>query len=220
MITGVHLDGFFRTASPPLPFPTHTLSLRLLSASIGRSVRIRQCLPSFYPPLFLLLCPSRFFFSAFGFVCGAGVYCEKKKKEADVMHCHIWVSPCFFFLLVTFVLLSHRHLALAALLPTRSSSSESSSEEPPSSAAAVAWSGPAPGDRFGSGDTIVGEWQVTPQNQKVVSPSFRLCMGGEDGCGATIWPEVVEESEGSYHVSLYVPMSTFSLLSSRKKKRI
>jgi len=55
----------------------------------------------------------------------------------------------------------------------------------------------------------VGEWQVTPQNQKVTSPSFRLCVGGEGGCGATVWPEVVEESEGSYRVSLYVPTSTF-----------
>jgi len=129
------------------------------------------------------------------------------------MHCRLWASPfCFFTFLF---LLSHRHLALAAHLPTRSpSSSESYSEDPSSSSSSsaaaysVAWSGPAPGDRFGSGDTIVGEWQVTPQNQKVVSPSFRLCMGGEDGCGATIWPEVVEESEGSYHVSLTAPSVT------------
>jgi hypothetical protein len=122
------------------------------------------------------------------------------------MHCRLWACPTSCFLLVTLTfLLSHRHLALAALLPARSSS-----EEPPSSAAySVAWSGPAPGSRFGSGDTIVGEWQVTPQNQKVVSPSFRLCMGGEDGCGATIWPEVVEESEGSYYVSLYVRRRLF-----------
>jgi hypothetical protein len=135
-----------------------------------------------------LLCVLGFFFFFFN-----------KKNPPDVMHCRLWASPsCFFLLLVTF--LSHRrhHLALAAVLHTRSSSS------PSSAAYSVAWSGPAPGDRFGSGDTIVGEWQVTPQNQKVVSPSFRLCVGGEDSCGATIWPEVVEESEGSYYVSLYV----------------
>jgi hypothetical protein len=57
-----------------------------------------------------------------------------------------------------------------------------------------------PGDRFGPGDTITGEWQTT---QNVVSPSFKLCAGGEDGCGATVWPEVVE-SAGYYHVSLCV----------------
>lgn len=176
------------------PDPAHTFSLRLLSAFIGRSVRIRQCLRSFYPPFVpSSVAPCAFFPGLLWSWCF-------KKKEPDVMHCRIWASPsCFFFLLITFLLLSHRHLALAAL-PMRSPST--SSEEPSSAAYSVAWTGPAPGDRFGSGDTIVGKWQVTPQNQKVVSPSFRLCMGGEDGCGATIWPEVVEEREGSYHVSL------------------
>lgn len=205
MITGVHTScaeecGWLVPSNfiPSPQVPTHTFSLRLLSAFIGRSVRIRQCLRSFYHPCPFFFAPCAFFFWDFWIIV---VLVKKKRNRTDVMHCRIWPSPSCFFFLVTF-LLSHRRLALAALLPTRSSS-----EEPPSSAAAaysVAWSGPAPGDRFGSGDTIVGEWQVTPQNQKIVSPSFRLCMGGEDGCGATIWPEVVEESEGSYYVSLYV----------------
>jgi hypothetical protein len=76
------------------------------------------------------------------------------------------------------------------------------------------WSSPAPGDRFGPGDTITGEWQVTSesQDQKVVSPSFRLCAGGKDGCGATVWPEVIvdEESTGYYYVSLCVRASALS----------
>ena len=210
MITGVlHPAGWFNfplelhhlpsSLSPQVPLLAS--SHRLLSAFIGR-FRSYQAVPTFFlSPLSLLLCPLRVFFFRFGLVCcGPG----KKKKEPDVMYCRGLCASSCRFLLVTF--LSHRHLTLAALLPTRSSSS-SSSEEPSSAAYSVAWSGPAPGDRFGSGDTIVGEWQVTPKNQKVVSPSFRLCAGGgEDaGCGAAIWPEVVEESEeGSYYVSLYV----------------
>ena len=66
-----------------------------------------------------------------------------------------------------------------------------------------------PGDRFGSGDTITGEWQTT---QNVISPSFKLCEGSEGGCGATVWPEVVVESADYYHVSLCVRRVSFFLL--------
>jgi len=115
------------------------------------------------------------------------------------MHYRLWSS---FFLLVT---VFPRHLALAAPPTRRSPSSSSEEQEEPSSAspaASVVWSSPAPGDRFGPGDIITGEWQVTAQ--KIVSPSFRLCAGGEGGCGATVWPQVVEQSAGHYSVSLYV----------------
>ncbi|KAI9510641.1 hypothetical protein F5148DRAFT_1178045 [Russula earlei] len=108
------------------------------------------------------------------------------------MRCYIFI---FFFLLVTTLPL---HLAHAAL-PSRSSSEDDS----PFS---VAWSYPAPGDRFGPGDVIMGEWKVT--GPKVVSPSFRLCAGGEGSCGATVWPEVVAESGGSYTVNLTAPNVT------------
>jgi hypothetical protein len=118
---------------------------------------------------------------------------------------HSRLSSSYIFLLVL-VLVLPRHLAFAAPLNRRSSSSSSSSEES-SAPAAIVWNSPAPGDLFGPGDTIRGEWQVTSEseNPKVVSPSFRLCAGGEDGCGATIWPEViVDESTGYYYISLYV----------------
>ena len=218
MITGVllhpvpkNVGGWFpRTPSlPPSPFNLFSPP----SLRFHRPVRSYQAVPTFF------LSPCPFFFTPCIFIWSVvrpgNWKKKKKKKERDVMHCHLWASSYCFFL-VTF--LFHRHLALAALLPTRSSSS---SEEPSSEAYSVAWSGPAPGDRFGSGDTIVGEWQVTPQSQKIVSPSFRLCMGGQDGCGATIWPEVVKESEGSYYVSLYVRHRLFFfffLVSSRKKE--
>jgi hypothetical protein len=120
------------------------------------------------------------------------------------MHSRLWSSCFFFFIIISIIIVLPRHLALAAPLNRRS---PSSSSEESSAPAAIVWSSPAPGDRFGPGDTIRGEWQVTSesQNQKVVSPSFRLCAGGEDGCGATIWPEViVEESTGYYYISLYV----------------
>jgi hypothetical protein len=126
------------------------------------------------------------------------------------MHCRLWASSSCFLLVTA---LSRRHLALAALPPPLARS-PSSSEEPSAAHYSVVWSSPAAGDRFGPGDTIVGEWQVTPH--KVVSPSFRLCVGAEDGCGATVWPEVVEESEGSYFASLYVRRRPF--LSSKWKK--
>jgi hypothetical protein len=113
------------------------------------------------------------------------------------MHCRLWASSCFLLLVTP---LSRQHLALAAL------STRSSSEEKSSAAYSVLWSSPASGDQFGPGDTIVGEWQVTPE--KVVSPSFRLCVRGEDGCGATVWPKV-EESDGSYSVSMYVRRQLF-----------
>ncbi|KAF8261531.1 hypothetical protein EI94DRAFT_1810153 [Lactarius quietus] len=68
-------------------------------------------------------------------------------------------------------------------------------------ASAVVWSSPAPGDRFSSGDTIIGKWQTS---ERVVSPSFGLCTAGENDCGTTVWPEV-KESAGYYLVSLAVP---------------
>jgi hypothetical protein len=76
------------------------------------------------------------------------------------------------------------------------------------------------GDRFGPGDAVMGKWQVTA-GPNVVSPSFRLCAGGKDGCGATVWPEVVEESSGTYHASLYVrhPLFDFLLFYERKKEK-
>lgn len=68
-------------------------------------------------------------------------------------------------------------------------------------ASAVVWGSPAPGDRFSSGDTIIGKWQ---SSEKVVSPSFGLCTAGDNHCGTTVWPEV-KESAGYYLVSLAVP---------------
>ncbi|KAH9964617.1 hypothetical protein BC827DRAFT_947576 [Russula dissimulans] len=114
------------------------------------------------------------------------------------MHCRLG------FLLVAAFPWHHHLLALAALSARSSSSSEDTSTASSSSSSSVAWSSPAPGDRFGPGDAIVGKWQVTA-GSKVVSPSFRLCAGGQDGCGSTVWPEVVEESPGSYHASLTAP---------------
>lgn len=84
-------------------------------------------------------------------------------------------------LLASFLLVTSRRLAVLA------------------QASAVVWSSPAPGDRFSSGDTIIGKWQ-TPE--KVVSPSFGLCTAGENDCGAMVWPEV-KESAGYSLVSLY-----------------
>lgn len=184
-----------RTSSPraaPSPSPL------CFSFHLRRPVRslIRQSLSFFlFPFFFLFRCCS----------CCIGL-----------MH-----PPCpwsCLFLLVISVIILPRHLALAAP-PTRRSPSSSSEEASSSSSvssapASIVWSSPAPGDRFGPGDTITGEWQVTSesQNQKVVSPSFRLCAGGEDGCGATVWPEVIvdEESTGSYYVSLCVRASALS----------
>lgn len=57
--------------------PTHTSSLRLLSAFIGRSVRIRQCLRSFYPPCPFFFAPLRFLF----FLVCCGPPGKKKKKR-------------------------------------------------------------------------------------------------------------------------------------------
>ncbi|KAH9075658.1 hypothetical protein EDB83DRAFT_2515359 [Lactarius deliciosus] len=86
-------------------------------------------------------------------------------------------------LLAGFLLVTSRRLAVLAQAST------------------VVWNSPTPGDRFSSGDTIIGKWQ-TPG--KVVSPSFGLCTAGENHCGATVWPEV-KESAGYYLVSLAVP---------------
>lgn len=177
------------SSSPPSPFFFH----------LRRPVRShsRQCLSLF---LFRFSLP-------FVFLC----YCSCCRRCCiGRMH-----SPCRWsclFLLVISVIILPCRLALAAP-PTRRSPSSSSEEASSSAAASIVWSSPAPGDRFGPGDTITGEWQVTSesQNQKVVSPSFRLCAGGEDGCGATVWPEVVaEESTGYYYVSLCVWAVAFS----------
>ncbi|KAI9437046.1 hypothetical protein H4582DRAFT_378212 [Lactarius indigo] len=86
-------------------------------------------------------------------------------------------------LLAGFLLVTSRRLAVLAQAST------------------VVWNSPTPGDRFSSGNTIIGKWQ-TPE--KVVSPSFGLCTAGENHCGATVWPEV-KESAGYYLVSLAVP---------------
>lgn len=67
-----------------------------------------------------------------------------------------------------------------------------------SSALHVAWISPGPSDVYGPGDVIVGKWQ---SEQKVVSPSFRLCSGAHGGCGDTVWPAVAE-SAGSYVISV------------------
>jgi hypothetical protein len=99
------------------------------------------------------------------------------------MYCRLWV---YLFLVTSTI--GTRHLTVVR--------AESSAE----SSTSVVWSSPVPGDRFGPGDTIIGKWQAQPQ--KVVSPSFRLCAGGENGCGATVWPQV-KESAGSYLVSVY-----------------
>jgi hypothetical protein len=49
-----------------------------------------------------------------------------------------------------------------ALFPTQPSSS-SSSEVPSTAAHSVAWGSPTHSDRFGSGNTIVGKWQIMPK---------------------------------------------------------
>jgi hypothetical protein len=229
MITGLHtscaeecgwLVPLERAPSiHPLPFPHKFLLTPLLSAfsplSSAGPFASGSAYVLFIPIVPSSLRPCAFYFYFCWFVVVLLVK-KIKNRTSDVMHCRLWASPSCFFLVTLTFLLSHRHLALAALLARSSSSSSEPSSD--SAAYSVAWSGPAPGDRFGSGDTIVGEWQVTPQNQKVVSPSFRLCMGGEDGCGATIWPEVVEESEGSYSVSLYVRRRLFFLAKKNKNK--
>jgi len=140
----------------------------LLPPSAGPfTVHTRQCLTSF---LFRFV----FFFLSF---CFCGHRCLRQVKPDICILVCLW-SP---YVLVT---IFHRHLALAAPPTPRSPSSEGSSSSS-STSASVVWSSPAPGDRFGPGDTITGEWQTT---QNVVSPSFKLCAGGEDGCGATVWP--------------------------------
>jgi hypothetical protein len=84
-ITGLHPActeecGRF-PSSPALPFPTSSYSRfslrRLLSVFIGRSVRIRQCLRSFYHP-----CP--FFCPLFLVCCGPGKKLKIKKKNGTL----------------------------------------------------------------------------------------------------------------------------------------
>ncbi|KAH9994474.1 hypothetical protein BJV77DRAFT_307569 [Russula vinacea] len=175
-------SNFLPPGYSPLPVPGSYLPFFLSSLRFHRPVRSYQAVPAFSSSFRPFFFAHTLFFLVF--VCPG---------NPDIMHCRRWASSCFLLVIA----LSRQHLALAALSLVRSS------EESSSEAYSVVWSSPAPGDRFGPGDTIVGEWQVTPQ--KVVSPSFRLCAGGEDGCGATVWPEVVEESEGSYYASLTAP---------------
>jgi len=177
--------------SLPLFFP-FCFSFRLF---IGRSVRrSHQAVPN------VLSVSFRLPFFSFIFVVAVVVQVASGKTGYMRSHLCLWSS----YLIVT---VFHGHLSLAAPPTPRSPSSEEPSSSS-STSASVVWSSPASGDRFGPGDAITGEWQTT---QNVVSPSFKLCAGGEDGCGATVWPEVVE-SAGYYHVSLCVRLVPFPLL--------
>ena len=181
-------------SSAALPASFFPFVFRSASSSAGPfAVHTRQCLTFF---LFHFV----FLFFSFIFVVAVVVQVASGKTGYMRFRLCLWSS----YLLVT---VFHGHLSLAAPPTPRSPSSEEPSSSSPTSASVV-WSSPAPGDRFGPGDTITGEWQTT---QDVVSPSFKLCAGGEDGCGATVWPEVVE-SAGYYHVSLYVRLVPFPLL--------
>jgi hypothetical protein len=189
-----------KTSSPrAAPSPLSPLHFYLFFFTfVGRSVRSSGRAFLSFP--FLILC-----------------YCSRcYYRDIGRMHSPcLW--PCLFLLVISIIILP-RHLALAApparRSPSSSSEEASSSSSASSAPASIVWSSPAQGDRFGPGDTITGEWQVTSEseNQKVVSPSFRLCAGGEDGCGATVWPEVIvdEESTGYYYVSLCVRASALS----------
>ena len=78
-------------------------------------------------------------------------------------------------------------------------------------AANITWISPMRGDVYGSGDTIVGQWNA---EKAVVSPSFRLCMLNSKGtgkravgpggsCGAAVWPTVQQsQSDGSYVIHM------------------
>lgn len=76
----------------------------------------------------------------------------------------------------------------------------------------VTWISPLSGDVYGSGDTIVGQWDV---EKPVRSPSFRLCMASGDGvatrggsrsveaCGAAVRPIVQQsQTDGSYVIHM------------------
>ncbi|KAM5534360.1 hypothetical protein V8D89_011953 [Ganoderma adspersum] len=78
----------------------------------------------------------------------------------------------------------------------------------------VTWISPLRGDVYGSGDTIVGQWDV---ENPVRSPSFRLCMvdggvvkkGGPasaKACGAAVRPTVQQsQADGSYVIHMVLP---------------
>ncbi|TBU26355.1 hypothetical protein BD311DRAFT_849635 [Dichomitus squalens] len=84
-------------------------------------------------------------------------------------------------------------------------------------AANVTWISPLQGDAYGSGDTIVGQWDA---EKPVVSPSFRLCVltgGGTNkraaasggSCGTAVWPTVQQsQSDGSYVIHMTLPNVT------------
>ena len=76
----------------------------------------------------------------------------------------------------------------------------------------VTWISPLRGDVYGSGDTIIGQWDV---ENPVRSPSFRLCMvegggvvkkGGPastKACGAAVRPTVQQsQADGSYVIHM------------------
>lgn len=91
-------------------------------------------------------------------------------------------------------------------LASRSSSNSSSSDDSPSpdqnstSSSSVQWMSPAAGDTFGPGELIAIKWKAT---DRATSPSFRVCEGDEDHCGAMVWPQI-EQSGDSYATKLYV----------------
>ena len=75
-----------------------------------------------------------------------------------------------------------------------------SSANPSSSTSPVQWTSPAAGDTFGPGDPIPIRWKAP---DKTISPSFRVCEGSGDKCGATIWPQV-EQSGNNYATTVWV----------------
>ncbi|KAI1789196.1 hypothetical protein LXA43DRAFT_1096614 [Ganoderma leucocontextum] len=83
----------------------------------------------------------------------------------------------------------------------------------------VTWISPLRGDAYGSGDTIVGQWDA---EKPVRSPSFRLCMvnggvgvvkrgneGSAQSCGAAVRPTVQQsQADGSYVIHMMLPNVT------------
>ncbi|TBU48702.1 hypothetical protein BD309DRAFT_1006711 [Dichomitus squalens] len=80
-------------------------------------------------------------------------------------------------------------------------------------AANVTWISPSRGDAYGSGNTIVGQWDA---EKPVVSPSIRLCVlngGGTNkraaasggSCGTAVWPTVHQmQSDGSFVIHIAI----------------
>ncbi|PIL30860.1 hypothetical protein GSI_07029 [Ganoderma sinense ZZ0214-1] len=84
----------------------------------------------------------------------------------------------------------------------------------------VTWISPLRGDVYGSGDTIVGQWDA---EKPVRSASFRLCMVDSGGlvkkggpasakaCGAPVRPTVQQsQGDGSYVIHMVLPNVTIS----------